>query len=200
MVVLAVSEMQYFVRSLVKVVRVHFSPFMSFSYMKGGVVIVLYGGRGEDSHIWRSNRGSFVHNVDQMKCYSHTTTYRIKLFAFSMLAIVPTSDASKQRILLCSIVNCPHGGIPNPCTVVKQFQSYVDPDISPVPTSTSSAEEGESVTLPLGEMTLTHNLGVPVIVVCSKVSVCSLAVHRDVDMCGCGCVGGGGVHVALCLM
>ena len=49
--------------------------------------------------------------------------------------------------------------------MVKQFQSYTDPEEPAV--STSGEEEG--VVLPLGDTTLTCNLGVPVIVVCCKV-------------------------------
>ena len=49
--------------------------------------------------------------------------------------------------------------------VVKQFQSYVDPEDA----TAHVAGEGENVALPLGESTLTCNLGVPIIVVCCKV-------------------------------
>jgi dynein light intermediate chain 1 len=48
--------------------------------------------------------------------------------------------------------------------MVKQFQSYSDPEEPTI--STSSEEEG--VVLPLGDTTLTHNLGLPIIVVCCK--------------------------------
>ncbi len=57
--------------------------------------------------------------------------------------------------------------LPLPLPVVKQFQSYVDPEQDAIPTS-SSEEEG--VALPLGADTLTCNLGVPIMVVCCKVS------------------------------
>jgi len=49
--------------------------------------------------------------------------------------------------------------------MVKQFQSYVDPEESSVPTS---VDDLDSVALPLGETTLTCNLGLPIIVVCCK--------------------------------
>ena len=52
--------------------------------------------------------------------------------------------------------------------VVKQFQSYIDPEESSGPIG--SDEEG--VALPLGETTLICNIGIPIIVVCCKVSVC----------------------------
>lgn len=48
--------------------------------------------------------------------------------------------------------------------MVKQFQAYADPEEPAI--STSSEEEG--VVLPLGDTTLTHNLGLPVVVVCCK--------------------------------
>lgn len=47
--------------------------------------------------------------------------------------------------------------------VVSAFQSYMDPEDPAV------ASKGEGVALPLGENTLTHNLGLPVVVVCCKV-------------------------------
>ena len=49
--------------------------------------------------------------------------------------------------------------------MVKQFQSYSDPE---EPTITTSSEE-EGVVLPLGDTTLTCNLGLPLVVVCCKV-------------------------------
>lgn len=49
--------------------------------------------------------------------------------------------------------------------MVKRFQSYVDPEEPEVPVG-----EEEGVALPLGDTTLTCNLGVPIIVVCCKVS------------------------------
>ncbi|KAG2465088.1 DC1L1 protein, partial [Polypterus senegalus] len=57
--------------------------------------------------------------------------------------------------------------------VMKQFQEYVEPgeDItaSPQRRNTSVAEdEDDSVVLPLGENALKHNLGVPILVVCTK--------------------------------
>ncbi|CAI8032898.1 Cytoplasmic dynein 1 light intermediate chain 2 [Geodia barretti] len=48
--------------------------------------------------------------------------------------------------------------------LVKQFQSYSDPE---EPTITTSSEE-EGVVLPLGDTTLTCNLGLPLVVVCCK--------------------------------
>ena len=52
--------------------------------------------------------------------------------------------------------------------VVKQFQSYMDPEEKVDPVVASIDED--NVALPLGETTLTCNLGVPIIVVCAKVS------------------------------
>ena len=74
---------------------------------------------------------------------------------------------------------CPYLCIPSSyahSAVVKQFQSYVDPEESAGPVG--GAEE-EGVALPLGETTLICNIGIPIIVVCCKVSVC---------VCVCMCV------------
>ncbi|XP_072109793.1 cytoplasmic dynein 1 light intermediate chain 1-like isoform X2 [Mobula birostris] len=63
--------------------------------------------------------------------------------------------------------------------VVRQFQEYEEPDkeipVSPQRRSTVSQETSEeSVVLPLGSNTLTHNLGIPVLVVCTKCDAISL--------------------------
>lgn len=55
------------------------------------------------------------------------------------------------------------------CVVVKQFQEYTEPGSGEDGTPQRRSEDEESVLLPLGENTLTHNLGVPVVVVCTKV-------------------------------
>ncbi|KAM9493436.1 cytoplasmic dynein 1 light intermediate chain 1 isoform 2-T2 [Clarias gariepinus] len=54
--------------------------------------------------------------------------------------------------------------------LVKQFQEYVEPGSSVEGASQrrSAESEEESVVLPLGENTLTHNLGIPLVVVCTK--------------------------------
>lgn len=59
--------------------------------------------------------------------------------------------------------------------MVRSFQEYVEPGeefpASPQRRNTASPDDrDESVILPLGEDTLTHNLGIPVVVVCTKVS------------------------------
>lgn len=57
--------------------------------------------------------------------------------------------------------------------VIKEFQEYVEPEEgyqgSPQRRG-PSGQEDENVSLPLGENVLTHNLGIPVLVVCTKVS------------------------------
>lgn len=55
------------------------------------------------------------------------------------------------------------------CVVVKQFQEYTEPGGGEDGTPQRRSEEEESVLLPLGDNTLTHNLGIPVVVVCTKV-------------------------------
>eukprot|EP00064_Thunnus_orientalis_P017299 superscaffoldBa00003638_g17380 len=52
--------------------------------------------------------------------------------------------------------------------LVKQFQEYTEPGSGEDGTPQRRSEEEESVLLPLGENTLTHNLGIPVVVVCTK--------------------------------
>ena len=69
-----------------------------------------------------------------------------------------------------------HVSLPPPplsLTVVKQFQSYVDPEESSGPVGT----EEEGVALPLGETTLICNIGIPIIVVCCKVSFYAIYVR-----------------------
>lgn len=57
--------------------------------------------------------------------------------------------------------------------VVKAFQEYTEPEDA-TPSSpqrrTAAAGEDEAVVLPLGDNTLTHNLGIPVLIVCTKVN------------------------------
>uniref|UniRef100_A0A671YJH1 Dynein light intermediate chain n=1 Tax=Sparus aurata TaxID=8175 RepID=A0A671YJH1_SPAAU len=52
--------------------------------------------------------------------------------------------------------------------LVKQFQEYTEPGGGEDGTPQRRSEEEESVLLPLGDNTLTHNLGIPVVVVCTK--------------------------------
>lgn len=61
-------------------------------------------------------------------------------------------------------------------TVVQQFQEYVEPEEGEEPKSPRRTTapgtvggEDEKVLLPLGETTLTHNLGIPIVVVITKV-------------------------------
>ncbi|XP_063308293.1 cytoplasmic dynein 1 light intermediate chain 1 [Pelobates fuscus] len=63
--------------------------------------------------------------------------------------------------------------------MVRNYQAYVEPGeecpVSPQRRNTSLQEEqDESVILPLGEDTLTHNLGIPVVVVCTKCDAISI--------------------------
>ncbi|KAG8572880.1 hypothetical protein GDO81_012199 [Engystomops pustulosus] len=63
--------------------------------------------------------------------------------------------------------------------MVRSFQEYVEPGeefpASPQRRNTTSQEDrDESVILPLGEDTLTHNLGIPVVVVCTKCDAISI--------------------------
>lgn len=55
------------------------------------------------------------------------------------------------------------------CAVIKQFQEYTEPGSGEDGTPQRRSEDEESVLLPLGDGTLTHNLGIPVVVVCTKV-------------------------------
>lgn len=59
--------------------------------------------------------------------------------------------------------------------VVKQFQSYVEPDSNSssrltAPSGAGGTDESDANILPLGENVLITNLGIPVIVVITKVS------------------------------
>lgn len=64
------------------------------------------------------------------------------------------------------------------CAVVKQFQEYVEPgsDLEGVSPRRNAESEEESVVLPLGDNTLTHNLGIPLVVVCTKVRLSSVDI------------------------
>ncbi|KAA0710277.1 Cytoplasmic dynein 1 light intermediate chain 2 [Triplophysa tibetana] len=55
--------------------------------------------------------------------------------------------------------------------LVKQFQEYVEPgsDLDGVPQRRNPESEEESVLLPLGDNTLTNNMGLTIVVVCNKV-------------------------------
>lgn len=69
--------------------------------------------------------------------------------------------------------------------MVRDFQEYVEPGedfpASPQRRSTASQEDrDDSVLLPLGADTLTQNLGVPVLVVCTKVSLLPVGSATDV--------------------
>ena len=72
------------------------------------------------------------------------------------------------------------------CVVVKQFQEYTEPGGGEDGTPQRRSEEEESVLLPLGDNTLTHNLGIPVVVVCTKVHththrvLCCMYLHTSV--------------------
>lgn len=61
--------------------------------------------------------------------------------------------------------------------LVKEFQEYVEPEEgthgSPQRRAPVPGQEEEEVVLPLGENVLTHNLGIPVLVVCTKVGLLS---------------------------
>lgn len=69
------------------------------------------------------------------------------------------------------LVTCAH--IFRPISpVVKAFQEYSEPeDATPSSPQRRAATGGEdeAVVLPLGDNTLTHNLGIPVLIVCTKV-------------------------------
>ncbi|KAM9817499.1 cytoplasmic dynein 1 light intermediate chain 2 [Neosynchiropus ocellatus] len=61
--------------------------------------------------------------------------------------------------------------------MVKAFQEYTEPEdanqTSPQKRATTVGED-EAVVLPLGENTLTHNLGIPVLIVCTKCDAVSV--------------------------
>uniref|UniRef100_A0AAQ4PN02 Dynein light intermediate chain n=1 Tax=Gasterosteus aculeatus aculeatus TaxID=481459 RepID=A0AAQ4PN02_GASAC len=61
--------------------------------------------------------------------------------------------------------------------MVKAFQEYTEPEDA-APTSplrrAPTAGEDEAVVLPLGDNTLTHNLGIPVLIVCTKCDAVSV--------------------------
>ncbi|KAG8543771.1 hypothetical protein GDO81_023734 [Engystomops pustulosus] len=63
--------------------------------------------------------------------------------------------------------------------IIKDFQEYVEPEDTSLTSPqrrapTSSGTEDENIILPLGDNILTHNLGVPVLVVCTKCDAVSV--------------------------
>uniref|UniRef100_A0A6I8QLN8 Dynein light intermediate chain n=1 Tax=Xenopus tropicalis TaxID=8364 RepID=A0A6I8QLN8_XENTR len=63
--------------------------------------------------------------------------------------------------------------------IIKDFQEYIEPEeaLSGSPqrrAPTSSGIEDENIVLPLGDNILTHNLGIPVLVVCTKCDAVSV--------------------------
>uniref|UniRef100_A0A8C7X7R1 Dynein light intermediate chain n=1 Tax=Oryzias sinensis TaxID=183150 RepID=A0A8C7X7R1_9TELE len=60
--------------------------------------------------------------------------------------------------------------------MVKAFQEYIEPeDGTPSsPRRATTSGEDEAVVLPLGENTLTHNFGIPVLIVCTKCDAVSV--------------------------
>uniref|UniRef100_A0A4W4DSJ5 Dynein light intermediate chain n=1 Tax=Electrophorus electricus TaxID=8005 RepID=A0A4W4DSJ5_ELEEL len=66
--------------------------------------------------------------------------------------------------------------------LVKQFQEYMEPgsDLEAMPQRRNPESEEESVVLPLGENALTHNLGIPLVVVCTKCDAIS-ALEKEHD-------------------
>uniref|UniRef100_A0A8C8C6P5 Dynein light intermediate chain n=1 Tax=Oncorhynchus tshawytscha TaxID=74940 RepID=A0A8C8C6P5_ONCTS len=63
--------------------------------------------------------------------------------------------------------------------MARQFQEYVDPGWEESAPQRRSEEE-ENVLLPLGENTLTHNLGLPMVVVCTKCDAIS-TLEKEYD-------------------
>uniref|UniRef100_A0AAY5F0K6 Dynein light intermediate chain n=1 Tax=Electrophorus electricus TaxID=8005 RepID=A0AAY5F0K6_ELEEL len=68
--------------------------------------------------------------------------------------------------------------------VVKAFQEYVEPEEavppSPQRRGPPAGTEDEGVLLPLGENVLTHNLGIPVLVVCTKCDAVTV-LEKELD-------------------
>uniref|UniRef100_A0A667WX89 Dynein light intermediate chain n=1 Tax=Myripristis murdjan TaxID=586833 RepID=A0A667WX89_9TELE len=67
--------------------------------------------------------------------------------------------------------------------MVKAFQEYTEPEeVTPASPQrrAQTAGEDESVVLPLSDNTLTHNLGIPVLIVCTKCDAVSL-LEKELD-------------------
>ena len=56
--------------------------------------------------------------------------------------------------------------------VVREFQQYQEPGESAAQPKRKSRGDDDQALLPLGENTLTHNLGLPLVVVVTKVASC----------------------------
>lgn len=64
---------------------------------------------------------------------------------------------------------------------MKSFQTYQDPE-EQISATTPMSGEGEDVVLPLDDNILTCNLGIPLVVVCTKVSRLVLYTSPIIDM------------------
>uniref|UniRef100_A0A3Q2TJJ9 Dynein light intermediate chain n=1 Tax=Fundulus heteroclitus TaxID=8078 RepID=A0A3Q2TJJ9_FUNHE len=60
--------------------------------------------------------------------------------------------------------------------MVKAFQEYTEPEVATPssPRRAPTSGEDEAIVLPLGDNTLTHNLGIPVLIVCTKCDAISV--------------------------
>ena len=67
--------------------------------------------------------------------------------------------------------------------MVRQFQQYEEPGEGQAQSKRKSKSDDEQVLLPLGENTLTHNLGIPIVVVVTKVSLRAFARYVGVHAC-----------------
>ena len=67
--------------------------------------------------------------------------------------------------------------------MVRQFQQYEEPGEGQAQSKRKSKSDDEQVLLPLGENTLTHNLGIPIVVVVTKVSLRAFARYVGVHVC-----------------
>lgn len=66
--------------------------------------------------------------------------------------------------------------------VVRQFQEYVEPDEPNEDRRRSGIKDEDKVLLPLDENVLTDNLGLPMIVVVTKVSGLRRKIHADIPL------------------
>lgn len=92
---------------------------------------------------------------------------QIKLLQVILIPFFLKNKQTKKLVPLFCLTNI------SISIVIKEFQEYVEPEEgyqgSPQRRG-PSGQEDENVSLPLGENVLTHNLGIPVLVVCTKVS------------------------------
>lgn len=96
-----------------------------------------------------------------LRLFLHVCTYGVQAYKFSVW---------KEWVDLCNVWEA-WKSLSLFFAVVRQFQEYVEPDESTEDRRRSGIKDEDKVLLPLDENVLTDNLGLPMVVVVTKVSM-----------------------------